>query len=53
MENAVGVTPFDPLPEDARHYLKRIEETTGVRVHGVSTSPDRDHTILVHHPYHA
>jgi adenylosuccinate synthase len=52
-ENSVGVTQFDQLPENARAYLKRIEETTGVPVHVVSTSPDRDHTILVRHPYHA
>jgi len=23
-----------------------------VPIHVVSTSPDRDHTILLHHPYH-
>ena len=52
-ETSVGVTEFDKLPENARRYLKRIAETTGVPVHVVSTSPDRDHTILLHHPYHA
>ena len=52
-DNSVGVTEYDKLPENARRYLKRIEETTGVPVHVVSTSPDRDHTILLHHPYHA
>jgi adenylosuccinate synthase len=52
-ETSVGVTEFDKLPENARRYLKRIEETTGVPVHVVSTSPDRDHTILLRHPYHA
>ena len=41
------------LPPNAQKYLKRIEETTGVPVHVISTSPDRDHTILLHHPYHA
>ena len=35
----------------ARLYLQRIEQVTGVPIHMVSTSPDRDHTILLTHPY--
>jgi len=34
-------------------YLQRIEEVTGVPIHMVSTSPDRDHTILMHNPFAA
>ena len=49
----VGVTQYEQLPDAARHYLKRIEETTGVPVHMVSTSPDRAHTILLRNPYAA
>jgi adenylosuccinate synthase len=41
------------LPANAKRYLQRIQETTGVPIHVVSTSPDRDHTILLHHPYQA
>ena len=52
-DSSVGVTEYDKLPENARRYLERIAETTGVPIHVVSTSPDRDHTILIHHPYHA
>jgi len=47
----VGVTQFDQLPTNARLYLQRIEQVTGVPIHMVSTSPDRDHTILMHHPF--
>ncbi|MEN9373149.1 MAG: hypothetical protein RIR79_701 [Pseudomonadota bacterium] len=50
-DSTVGVTQFDALPENARLYLQRIEQVTGVPVHMVSTSPDRDHTILMRHPY--
>jgi len=25
---------------------------TGVPIHLISTSPDRDHTIMVRHPFH-
>ena len=50
-ESTVGVTQFDQLPTNARLYLQRIEHVTGVPIHMVSTSPDRDHTILMHHPF--
>jgi adenylosuccinate synthase len=50
-QSTVGVTRIDDLPAEARHYLRRIEETSGVPIHMVSTSPDRDHTILLRHPY--
>jgi adenylosuccinate synthase len=52
-QSTVGVTQHDKLPPEAQRYLQRIEETTGVPIHMVSTSPDRDHTILLHHPYQA
>jgi len=50
-ESSVGVTRYEDLPPNAQHYLSRIEAVTGVPVHVVSTSPDRDHTILLHHPF--
>jgi adenylosuccinate synthase len=50
-ETTVGVTEYDKLPINARLYLQRIEQVTGVPVDIVSTSPDRDHTIMMRHPY--
>ncbi|MSQ57445.1 MAG: adenylosuccinate synthase [Limnohabitans sp.] len=50
-QTTVGVTQYDKLPKQAQAYLKRIEEVTGVPIHIVSTSPDRDHTIMMHHPF--
>jgi adenylosuccinate synthase len=50
-ESTVGVTQYDKLPVAARLYLQRIEQVTGVPIHMVSTSPDRDHTIMMRHPY--
>lgn len=52
-ETTVGVTDHAKLPANAQRYLRRIEETTGVPIHIISTSPDRDHTITMHHPYAA
>ena len=52
-ETTVGATTMEQLPPNALAYLRRIEAVTGVPIHMVSTSPDRDHTILLKHPYHA
>ncbi|MBF5007185.1 adenylosuccinate synthase [Diaphorobacter caeni] len=52
-ESTVGVTDYNALPATARKYLERIEEVTGVPIAMISTSPDRDHTILVRNPYAA
>jgi adenylosuccinate synthase len=47
-----GVKRFDDLPQNARAYLRRIEELAGVPIAMVSTGPERDETILMHHPFH-
>jgi len=52
-QTTVGVTEYNALPANARKYLERIEQTTGVPIAMISTSPDRDHTILLHNPYSA
>src|SRR5574343_1130395 len=46
-----GITEWDKLPENARAYLKRVEAFIGAPIDMVSTGPDRDHTILLRHPY--
>ena len=51
-DSTVGVKTFDALPANARAYLHRIEALTGVPIAMVSTGPDRDETILRHHPFH-
>lgn len=50
-DSTVGVTQYDKLPVAARLYLQRIEQVTGVPIAMISTSPDRDHTIMMRHPY--
>ena len=50
-ESTVGVTQYEQLPIAARLYLQRIEQVTGVPIHMVSTSPDREHTIMMKHPF--
>ena len=52
-ESTVGVTVYEQLPQSARNYLERITQVTGVPIAMISTSPDRDHTIMMTHPYQA
>jgi len=46
-----GVTDFDALPENAKAYIRRLEELVGVKVTILSTGPDRDETIILEHPF--
>ncbi|MCO5976502.1 adenylosuccinate synthase [Ideonella oryzae] len=46
-----GLTRWDDLPVNARRYLERVQAFIGAPIDMVSTGPDRDHTILLRHPY--
>jgi len=50
-ESTFGATRWDALPQNARRYLERVENLIGAPIDMVSTGPDREHTILLRHPY--
>ena len=50
-ESSYGVTRWDDLPAKARAYLERVQSLIGVPIAMVSTGPDREHTIVLRHPY--
>jgi adenylosuccinate synthase len=50
-ESTVGAQSYDDLPENARNYLKRIEDIVGAPVDIISTGPDRAETIVLRHPF--
>jgi adenylosuccinate synthase len=50
-QSTVGVSVYVRLPVDARLYLQRCEQVTGVPADVISRSPDRDATIMLRHPY--
>ncbi|MBL1264500.1 adenylosuccinate synthase [Candidatus Methylomicrobium oryzae] len=50
-ETTAGVTNYAKLPENAKTYIKRLEELVGVKVTILSTGPDRDETIVLEHPF--
>ncbi|HSI60214.1 MAG TPA: adenylosuccinate synthase [Ideonella sp.] len=51
--STAGITEWDKLPLNARRYLERVQSFIGAPIDMVSTGPDRDHTILLRHPYKA
>ncbi len=42
-----GVSQYEELPKEAKEYIKRIEELTNTKVGLISTSPERDDTIIL------
>lgn len=45
-ENIAGLTSYNDLPENAKAYVRFIEEYTGAKVTIVSTGPKRTETIV-------
>ncbi|QXL85524.1 adenylosuccinate synthase [Comamonas sp. NLF-1-9] len=50
-QTTFGVTRYEELPLNARNYLQRIEQVTGVPIAMVSTGPDRVQTIVLQQPF--
>ena len=46
-----GIKDMVALPENAKRYIHAVEEFIGAKVSSVSTSPERDDTILVENPF--
>jgi adenylosuccinate synthase len=50
-EATVGITNYDQLPENARAYLQKIEELSGIPIDIISTGADREQTIILRDPF--
>jgi adenylosuccinate synthase len=46
-EDITGVKSLDELPENARHYIERVSQLTGIPLSIFSVGPDRNQTNLV------
>ena len=44
--SVVGIRKYEDLPINAKKYIEKIEDITNVKVGIISTSPERDDTIL-------
>jgi adenylosuccinate synthase len=50
-ESTIGITAHEDLPDNAKQYLKRIEDLVDTPVDVISTGPDRSETIVKRHPF--
>ncbi|AGC44326.1 adenylosuccinate synthetase [Myxococcus stipitatus DSM 14675] len=50
-EKLAGVRSFEELPENAKRYVRRVEEISGVPVVCVSVGADRGETVLIQNPF--
>lgn len=50
-QSTQGARTFKDLPANAVKYVRRVEELIGVPITLLSTSPERDDTILVQDPF--
>jgi adenylosuccinate synthase len=50
-ESTRGLTRLADLPQNARAYLRRLEEVAGVPIDMVSTGADREHNIVIRQPF--
>ena len=50
-EPTTGIARREDLPANARAYLDTLTELAGLPIDIVSTGPDREHTMLLRHPF--
>ena len=46
-----GIKKFDDLPTNAKNYIKELEKFIETKVSSISTSPERNDTILIVDPF--
>ena len=46
-----GIRNLKDLPDNAKRYIHALEDFIGARISSISTSPERDDTILVEDPF--
>jgi len=46
-----GIKNINDLPDNAKKYIFAIEDFIGAKISSISTSPERDDTILVENPF--
>ena len=49
--NTQGIRNMKDLPENAKKYIYALEDFIGAKVSSISTSPERDDTILIEDPF--
>ena len=47
----LGIRNYQELPQEAKIYLSELEDFIGTKISSISTSPEREDTILVENPF--
>ncbi len=50
-ESTNGIKNIKDLPENAKNYIYSVEDFIGTKISSISTSPEREDTILVENPF--
>jgi adenylosuccinate synthase len=50
-ESTFGLTSLEQLPENARSYIRFLEEQIEAPIDIISTGPDRIETVILRHPF--
>lgn len=50
-ESTLGAKSLDDLPENARAYIRYLEDKIEAPIDIISTGPDRNETIVLRHPF--
>ena len=51
MKSTKGIKQFSKLPKNAKIYVRYLEKFVEARISSISTSPERDDTILIQDPF--
>ena len=51
LSSTKGIKKFDKLPNKAQEYIKGLEKFVETKVASISTSPEREDTILIESPF--
>ena len=49
--STVGIKKFDELPKNAKIYIQDLEKFIETKISSISTSPEREDTILIQDPF--
>ncbi len=50
-ESTNGIKNMEDLPDNAKNYIYAVEDFIGTKISSISTSPEREDTILIENPF--
>ena len=51
MSSTNGIKKFEDLPDNAKIYIQELEKFIQTKITSISTSPERNDTILIENPF--